>query len=102
MAEDQLIKYQTRVTRKGDNTRVKIPNDILAKVTLADKELLQIFLNERGNIEIEIKKRDPSAIMCMICNNVPAKRKCINCGRMACSNCFWELGGLCRKCTKMK
>jgi antitoxin component of MazEF toxin-antitoxin module len=102
MSDEQPTKYQTRVTRKGDNTRVKIPNDILAQVTLADKELLQIFLNERGNIEIEIKKRDPSAIMCMVCNNLPAKRKCINCGRMACSNCFWELGGLCRKCTKMK
>jgi hypothetical protein len=102
MADEGPSKFKTRVSRKGDITRVRVPNEILAQVTLADKEIIQIFVNDKGNIELETSKKAADTVMCMICNSVSAKRKCINCGRLACANCFWELGGLCRKCAKMK
>ncbi len=102
MAAEEPSKFKTRVSRAGNITRIKIPTEILAQVTLVDKELIEIYINEKGNIELETSKKATDTVMCMICNNTPAKRKCINCGRLACANCFWELGGLCRKCAKMK
>lgn len=102
MAEDKpKRKYDSKLMQYGNIVRVNIPPEILAETGLVDQDTLEVFVNEKGNIELRPKKADTGATKCMVCNKLTARYKCINCGRMACSNCFWEMGGLCRKCAKM-
>ena len=102
MAEEQTKRYKIKLKQTGNIARVVIPIEILAATKLADQDPLIVFVNEKGNIELEPEEKKEGAAKCMVCNKLAAKHKCINCGRLACSNCFWELGGLCRKCVKTK
>ena len=47
MAAEEPSKFKTRVSRAGNITRIKIPTEILAQVTLVDKELIEIYINEK-------------------------------------------------------
>lgn len=38
--------------------------------------------------------------LCQICGKAEAREKCVSCGRMVCSDCFWTQIGVCVECAK--
>ena len=93
-------KFESRIIRLGEFLRIAIPPEIIAGTDLVDQTPVAIFINERGNIEIEVSKSEGSSDMCSLCGHYAASKKCINCGRHVCSKCFWAFGSLCKKCAK--
>jgi hypothetical protein len=89
--------------RLGELLRVAIPPDLLNTIDLTDQTPVTIFVNENGNLEIEVSGNTPPVSKCSICGNHNGNKKCINCGRHVCLSCFWAFGSLCKKCaTKFK
>jgi bifunctional DNA-binding transcriptional regulator/antitoxin component of YhaV-PrlF toxin-antitoxin module len=86
--------------RLGEFLRVTIPPEIDQYLNLSEHSPVTVFINEQGNIEIEIQKSSSEASLCSICNHKKATKKCINCGRHVCLGCFWAFGSLCKKCAK--
>ncbi len=93
-------KFSSRVIRLGEYLRIAIPLEIANTVNLADQTPVNIFINDQGNIEIELQESDAPNAMCAICGIYAARKKCINCGRIVCSKCFWAFGSLCKKCAR--
>jgi hypothetical protein len=93
-------KFESRIIRLGEFLRIAIPPEIIAETDLADQTPVAIFINERGNIEIEVSESEGGSDMCSLCGHYAASKKCINCGRHVCSKCFWAFGSLCKKCAK--
>jgi hypothetical protein len=93
-------KFESKIIRLGEYLRIAIPPEISTETDLVDQTPVDIFINENGNIEIEVQNTDSSTTMCAICNHYEGSKKCINCGRHVCSKCFWMFGSLCKKCAK--
>ena len=93
-------KFQSKIIRLGEFLRVAIPPEISNDVDLADQTPVSVYVNDQGNIEIEIEKSDSETTMCSICGRHKASKKCINCRRYVCLKCFWVFGSLCKKCAR--
>ncbi len=93
-------KFESKIIRLGEYLRIAIPPEISAETDLVDQTPVDIFINENGNIEIEVQNTNKSTTMCAICNHYEGTKNCINCGRHVCSKCFWMFGSLCKKCAK--
>ena len=93
-------KFESRIIRLGEFLRIAIPPEITSETNLVDQTPVTVFINERGNIEIEISASESNSDMCSLCNHYAATKNCINCGRHVCSKCFWAFGSLCKKCAK--
>ena len=93
-------KFESKIVRLGELLRIAIPPDLLNTIELTDQTPVTIFVNDQGNIEIEVARPGASRPMCAICNHNEATKKCINCGRHVCLSCFWAFGSLCKKCAK--
>jgi hypothetical protein len=76
-------------------------------------EFMEDTLLDAG-MEVSVTKKGPNKFLmrildleekhlpCQICGQHQGKHTCTICGSLACVNCFWELGMLCKKCMKMK
>jgi hypothetical protein len=93
-------KFESRIIRLGEYLRIAIPPEISAETDLVDQTPVDVFVNEKGNIEIEVQSSGQTTNMCSICTHYAASKKCINCGRHVCLKCFWNFGSLCKKCAK--
>ena len=93
-------KFESKIIRLGEFLRIAIPPEIVAETNAVDQTPATVFINERGNIEIEVTSDPDSIAMCSICGHYKATKKCINCGRHVCLKCFWAFGSLCKKCAK--
>ena len=93
-------KFESKIIRLGEYLRIAIPPEITNETDLVDQTPVDIYINEKGNIEIEIQSTGTASTMCAVCNHYEASRKCINCGRHVCTKCFWMFGSLCKKCAK--
>jgi len=93
-------KFESKIVRLGEFLRVAIPPDLLNTIDLSDQTPVAIFVNEHGNIEIEVENQETPKSRCSICGHHDAAKKCINCGRHVCTGCFWVFGSLCKKCAK--
>jgi len=93
-------KFESKIVRLGELLRVAIPPELLNEIELTDQTPVTIYVNDQGNIEIEVQGDGASIPMCSICNHNKANKKCINCGRHVCLKCFWAFGSLCKKCAK--
>ncbi len=94
-------KFESRIIRLGEYLRIAIPPEISAETDLVDQTPVDVFVNEKGNIEIEIQSSNAeSNDMCSLCGHYRATKNCINCGRKVCTKCFWMFGSLCKKCAK--
>lgn len=93
-------KFQSKIVRLGELLRIAIPPELLDSVELTDQTPITIFVNDQGNLEIEIQGTDKPRTSCAICGHHKASRNCINCGRHVCPSCFWVFGSLCKKCAK--
>ena len=94
-------KFESRIIRLGEYLRIAIPPEISSETDLVDQTPADVFVNEKGNIEIEVQSASSDdASMCSLCGHYRATKKCINCGRHVCSKCFWMFGSLCKKCAK--
>jgi hypothetical protein len=92
-------KFESKIIRLGELLRIAIPPEISAETDLVDQTPVNVYVNEKGNIEIEVQSTS-SSTMCAVCNRYAATKNCINCGRHVCSKCFWAFGSLCKKCAK--
>ena len=93
-------KFQSKIIRLGEFLRVAIPPEISTDVDLADQTPVSVYVNDQGNIEIEVENSDSERTMCSICGHYKASKKCINCKRYVCLKCFWIFGSLCKKCAR--
>ncbi len=93
-------KFESKIVRLGDLLRIAIPPELLNSVELDDQTHVTIFVNNQGNLEIEVQGTDGPKSNCSICGHHKASRKCLNCGRHVCTSCFWVFGSLCKKCAK--
>ncbi len=83
--DDELIEFVKEKIKKR-------------KLEEMNKELIE-WAKEHG-IEIEERKEEEEKIegKCEICEVRDAKYKCIECGKLACSACFWTMLGICKEC----
>jgi hypothetical protein len=73
---------------------------MIKKLDIDDQTEVAIFVNDNGNIELEVQTDGGTISKCSICGNHKANKKCINCGRHVCLSCFWAFGSLCKKRAK--
>ena len=95
-----VAKFESRIIRLGEFLRIAIPPEISAEVDLVDQTPVNVFINDQGNIEIDVHSNGGTISMCALCGHYEATKKCINCGRHVCNKCFWNFGSLCKKCAK--
>ena len=93
-------KFESRVIRLGEFLRVTLPPEVLKNLELSEQTPVNVFVNDQGNIEVEVSSAGTGVTMCAICNHKEATKKCINCKRHVCLSCFWAFGSLCKKCAK--
>ncbi len=93
-------KFESRIVRLGELMRIAIPPELLKNIDIDEQTPVNMFVNESGNIEVEVQNATKGNTMCAICNHKEATKKCINCARHVCLSCFWAFGSLCKKCAK--
>ncbi len=93
-------KFDSKIVRLGELLRIAIPPELLHTVDLRDQTPVTIYVNDQGNLEIEVQNTNGPRSNCSICGHHQATKKCINCGRHVCNKCFWIFGSLCKKCAK--
>ncbi len=95
------MEIETEVIRLGNDYCIPLPLSFIEGTTLQEGTVLKIKFNERGNIEVGVNKAPTQAdAACQICGKGTARYECSHCHTVACSNCFWEWGGLCNQCVK--
>lgn len=94
--------FKRQLARIQDELYLPLPNELIEAAGITEGMALEITLNAQGHIEIGKPGTAGAAAgqECELCHSKNAHYKCINCGRHACSNCFWELASLCRACAK--
>ncbi len=62
-------------------------------------EDLKKWMEEHGVEEAEREEEEEKIEgKCQICEAREAKYRCIRCGKIACSTCFWTMLGICKEC----
>jgi antitoxin component of MazEF toxin-antitoxin module len=95
MTDRELV---TDIRRMGNDLAIILPASFCSGTTLKDGAEIKIVFNDRNNLEIQVNREVSKEGSCQICGQRTARYECFNCHTEACSNCFWEWGGLCNKC----
>jgi hypothetical protein len=94
-------EISTELIKLGNDFAIPLPVTFCEGTTLQAGTDLKVIYNDRGNLEIQVNQVAAAAEeKCQICNSSKARYQCSHCKTRACSNCFWEWGGLCNKCAK--
>ena len=93
------MKYKQRVIKIKTGFAIAIPPDICKSKGLKKGDEIELYLKPNGKIEINFMNVQKEKL-CTVCGENEGKYTCTVCGRFACSNCFWEMGGLCHLCMK--
>lgn len=94
-------EWESRVLKAGDRLMVELPPEVLRKKKLQRGSILVFIEDMRGSIEIENKEKLDS-VLCAICGKLKHRNTCISCGRKVCSNCFFNMAGICHACGNFK
>jgi hypothetical protein len=92
-------RFKLKVKQSIDGLYLPLPPELIRLKELQPQTPVELFINERGNIELQFGKVVKGEL-CVICSSRPGKYTCVNCGAFACSNCMWELAQLCYRCAK--
>ena len=65
---------------------------------------MEVSITKKGfnKFQVKILDLENKQLPCQICGQHHGKHICTICGSLACVNCFWELGMLCKRCMKQK
>ena len=97
-----IREIKAEVIKLDDGLAIPLPLSFCEGTTLEAGSEVQIRYTKRGSFELQVIKHGGRMIQCQICEKRTGKYSCRQCGRIACSNCFWEWGGLCNKCAHTK
>jgi hypothetical protein len=90
-------RWESKVLKAGDKLLVELPSDILQKKKLKRGDTVVFVEDMKGSIEIENKAHLDSNL-CVICRKRESRNTCLSCGREVCSNCFFNMAGICHAC----
>ena len=91
------MSYRLKVIKKEKGCYIKLPEQFCLDMVLSKGDELEAKITPRGTLEL--KKPLGATDMCQICHKKPHRNNiCINCAKVACGSCFWELGSLCHEC----
>ena len=93
-----LKEVKTEVIKVGKNLAIPLPVGFCDGTALKEGSELKIVYTKLGNFEIHMTDRSAGNLSCYICGRRTGKHTCSQCGGITCSNCFWEMGDLCKNC----
>lgn len=91
------MTFKLKLIKKGRRCYIKIPEQFINDEQMDKYDELEGKLTPSGNLQL--MKPLGEGDLCQVCNKKQHKNnKCINCGKLTCAGCFWELGSLCYNC----
>jgi hypothetical protein len=90
----------TKIVKMGDGLVVPLTDEFVDGTLIAEGVEVSITQKKPNTFQIVLENLGEMKVSCQICGQNNGKYTCTMCGMVACPNCFWELGGLCRKCMK--
>jgi len=97
-------EVKTKIVRMGDSDELAIPltKELIEGTPIQDGLEITVTRKTQNKFELVIEDLVKGKMACQICGKSDGKYTCSICGMVACSNCFWEFGNLCKNCTKKK
>ena len=91
------MTYRIKIISKKTGCYIKLPEDFCEQLDLKKSKELEGKITPRGSLELI--RPLTAADMCQVCRQKKHRNNiCINCGKVTCGACFWELGSLCHEC----
>jgi hypothetical protein len=91
------VKLKFKIIEQKGKHYIRLPDEYSKEILASGTDELFGKLTASGNLEITRPLGDTD--LCQVCHKVPHRNsKCINCGKLTCAGCFWELGSLCYDC----
>ena len=95
-----MARWESKVLKAGDKLLVELPPDVLKLKKLKRGDTVVFLDDVRGGIQLE-NKASLDSKKCVICNEGTQRNTCISCGRKVCSNCYFNMAGLCHVCANV-
>jgi hypothetical protein len=90
------MKYKIKILKRDGKCYIRLPEQFCADMNLEQCEDVIGKINPKGNLVLSRPLGESD--LCQICHKKPHRNTCINCGKLACPSCFWEMGSLCHEC----
>jgi hypothetical protein len=91
------MSFKIKVINKKTGCYIKLPEKFYENKDMKKHKELVGKLSPKG--DLIIKRPLAGSDLCQICQKRPHKNNvCINCGKVTCQGCFWEMGSLCHDC----
>ncbi|UCH89309.1 MAG: hypothetical protein JSV49_01285 [Thermoplasmata archaeon] len=91
------MKLRFKIIKQDGGYFIKLPKKFVKEIEASKSTELFGKLTSSGHLEIKRPMYDTD--LCQVCYDLPHRgNKCINCGKLTCSNCYWELASLCHDC----
>ncbi len=96
-----MPKWESKVLKAGDKLLVEIPPDVLERKRLKRGDTVLFVEDMQGRVEL-LNKSMLESNKCVLCNKREHRNTCISCGRKVCSNCYFNMAGICHACGSFK
>jgi hypothetical protein len=93
-------KITTKIIQTDSGLALLLPDEIVADAPIEEGTEISITKTKPNTFEFKIEGLEEAKVSCQICGQSSGKYTCQICGIVACPNCFWELGKLCKNCIK--
>ncbi len=93
-------KITTKIIRTDNGFALLLPDEIISDTPLEEGSKISISRTKPNTFELKLEGLEEGKVSCQICGQSSGKYTCQLCGIVACPNCFWELGKLCKNCMK--
>jgi late competence protein required for DNA uptake (superfamily II DNA/RNA helicase) len=96
-----IKEIKTKLVKHNDGLAIILTPEFTDGTLFTDGA--DISVTRSGNkLQIKLEDLESKKISCQLCGQHHGKYTCTLCGTIACPNCFWELGRLCKKCMSKK
>ena len=91
------MSFRIKIIRSKTGYFIKLPNKFFKDIDYQNHKELAGKLSAKG--DLVIKRPLGAGDLCQICQTRPHKNNvCVNCKKVTCGGCFWEMGSLCHDC----
>jgi len=93
------MAYKVRMVEMAGKLYLEIPSEVQEDLEINPDGLASVKVYNRRSFLVEINvSADAKRSQCESCLQRDGKFMCKLCKHWICSSCFWEMGGICRKC----